>query len=97
MPTKEKVSLEIQRFEGFAVRIRPAAGTTEKSSLKSYTRNHERIARQSFSVADWKRRRFDTLYPSHEVDVLLANGKLAPPRTTLSKIRASYKSQHGEM
>ncbi|HWJ19081.1 MAG TPA: hypothetical protein VNR65_10180, partial [Geobacterales bacterium] len=81
MPTKEKVSLEIQRFEGFAVRIRPAAGTTEKSSLKSYTRNHERIARQSFSVADWKRRRFDTLYPSHEVDVLLANGKPAPPRT----------------
>jgi hypothetical protein len=63
-----------------------------RSRLRSYSGNHERIARQSFSVADWKRRRFDSLYPNHEVDVLLANGKPASPRMTLSKIRASYES-----
>jgi hypothetical protein len=92
MPTAQKITAEIQKFEGFAVRIRPEAGTSPKASLRSYAGNYERIARQSFSVADWKRRRFDSVYPNHEVDVLLANGKPASPRMTLSKIRASYES-----
>ena len=91
MPTTEKISAEIEKFEGFAVRIRPAAGSVARKSLQSYARNHERIARESFSVADWKRRRFDSLYPNYEVDVLLADGRPANPRATLSKIRASYK------
>jgi|ERR1035441_9112526 hypothetical protein len=30
-------------------------------------RNHERIARASFSVADWRRRRFDAVYPEYDV------------------------------
>jgi hypothetical protein len=97
MPTTEKVTAEIQKFEGFAVRMRPAAGAPAAKTLRSYARSHARIARESFSVADWKRRRFDALYPNYEVEVLLANGKPAPPKTTLSKIRATYKSQRGEM
>ena len=38
--------------------LRPASKVqTPKTNLRSYARNHERIARASFSVADWRRRR----------------------------------------
>lgn len=91
MPSIERIAAEIEKFEGFAVRIRPVTKTqTSKTNLRSYARSHERIARESFSVADWKRRRFETFYPDYEVDVLFGDGRAASPRTLLSKIRASY-------
>jgi hypothetical protein len=92
VPSIERIAAEIEKFEGFAVRIRPAAKTQPaKKNLRSYARSHERIARESFSVADWKRRRFDAVYPEYEVDVLFGDGRTAAPRTLLSKIRASYE------
>ena len=67
MPNIERIAAEIEKFEGFAVRIRPASkGLTPKTNLRSYARDHERIARASFSVADWRRRRFDAVYPENE-------------------------------
>jgi hypothetical protein len=91
VPSIERIAAEIEKFEGFAVRIRPASkAQTPKANLRSYARSHERIARESFSVADWKRRRFDAFYPEYEVDVLFGDGRTATPRTLLSKIRASY-------
>jgi hypothetical protein len=91
VPSIERIAAEIEKFEGFAVRIRPASnGQARKTNLRSYARSHERIARESFSVADWKRRRFDAVYPEYEVDVLFGDGRTAGPRTLLAKIRASY-------
>jgi len=92
VPSIERIAAEIEKFEGFAVRIRPLSdGVKAKTNLKSYARSHERIARASFSVADWRRRRFDEFYPDHDVEVLFADGRIATPRTLLSKIRASYQ------
>ena len=92
VPSIERVAAEIESFEGFAVRIKPVSrASAGKTNLKSYARSHERIARASFSVADWKRRRFDDVYPDFTVDVLLADGRVASPKTLLSKIRASYE------
>ncbi len=92
MPSIERIAAEIEKFEGFAVRIRPAADAqSPKANLRSYARNHERIARASFSVADWRRRRFDDVYPGYDVEVLFGDGRTASPRTLLSKIRASYE------
>jgi hypothetical protein len=91
VPSIERIAAEIEKFEGFAVRIRPVSnGTAAKTNLRSYARSHERIARASFSVADWRRRRFDDVYPDHDVEVLFGDGRPAGPRTLLSKIRASY-------
>ncbi len=93
MPSIERIAAEIEKFEGFAVRIRPVAkSATAKTNLRSYARNHERIARASFSVADWRRRRFDAEYPDYDVEVLLGDGRTAGPKTLLSKVRASYTS-----
>ncbi len=92
VPSIERIAAEIEKFEGFAVRIRPATkALAVKSNLKSYARSHERIARASFSVADWRRRRFDDVYPDFDVEVLFGDGRPASPKTLLSKIRASYE------
>jgi len=91
VPSIERIAAEIEKFEGFAVRIRPVAKqSTVKTNLRSYSRSHERIARASFSVADWRRHRFDEVYPEYDVEVLFGDGRVASPRTLLSKIRASY-------
>ncbi len=91
MPSIERIAAEIQQFEGFAVRIRPTVKSlAAKTNLRSYARSHERIARASFSVADWRRRRFDPVYPDYDVEVLFGDGRPASARTLLSKIRASY-------
>lgn len=90
VPSIERIAAEIEAFEGFAVRIRPVQKVPPKTNLRSYARSHERIARASFSVADWKRRRFEPVYPEYDVDVLLADGRTAGPRTLLSKVRSSY-------
>jgi hypothetical protein len=91
VPNIERIASEIARFEGFAVRIRPASkAQTPKTNLRSYARNYERIARASFTVADWRRRRFDAAYPDYDVEVLFGDGRPASPRTPLLKVRASY-------
>jgi hypothetical protein len=91
VPSIERIAAEIAKFEGFTVRIRPASKSqTSKANLRSYARNYERIARASFSVADWRRRRFDAVYPEYDVEVLLGDGRPASPRTLLLKVRASY-------
>ena len=92
VPSIDRIAAEIEQFEGFAVRIRPVEKSHPlKSNLRSYARSHERIARASFSVADWRRRRFDNVYPDYDVEVLLADGRTAGPRTLLAKVRASYE------
>ena len=91
MPNIERIAAEIEKFEGFAVRIRPASKVQmPKTKLRGYARNYERIARGSFSVADWRRRRFDAVYPEYDVEVLFGDGRPASPRTLLLKVRASY-------
>jgi hypothetical protein len=91
VPSIERIATEIEKFEGFAVRICPASKVqTPKTSLRSYARNYERIARASFSVADWRRRRFDAVYSEYDVEVLFGDGRPASPRTLLLKVRASY-------
>jgi hypothetical protein len=88
----ERIAAEIAKFEGFAVRIRRPASKvqTPKTNLRSYARNYQRIARGLFSVADWRRCRFDAVYPEYDVEVLFGDGRPASPRTLLLKIRASY-------
>jgi len=91
VPNIDRIAAEIETFEGFAVRIRRASKVqTPKTNLPSYARNYERIARASFSVGDWQRRRFDPVYPDYNVEVLFGDGRPASPRTLLLKVRASY-------
>jgi hypothetical protein len=87
MPNIDRVAKEIETTEGFAVRIRTTITQTKRSHQKY---SYQRIARGSFTVADWRRRRFASAYPDFTVEVLFGDGRPASPRASLSKIRASY-------
>jgi Uma2 family endonuclease len=93
MPTIDKIAREIRDFEGFDVRIRPASHKTgghSEGKIPGYKRRYNRIAWNTFTVNDWRRRRFDNDYPEYVVEVLRPDGKIATGTTALAKLRALY-------
>ncbi len=96
MPTIDKIAREIREFEGFEVRIRQAAASRgELKSMQGYKRRYDRIAWNTFTVDDWRRRRFNDDYPGYVVDVLKPDGSVATGRTALAKLRALYDRATG--
>jgi len=92
--TIKTVQREIAKFEGFAVVIKHGFNgrdvRDDKSCVPGYSGKYERIARNSFTVADWIRTRFESRYPGFKVTVLRANGKAADGRMKLESLRRQY-------
>jgi len=86
MPTVKNIEKSIAAKEGFEVRIRTESA---RRNLPEY--DYGRAARAAFTVADWKRKRFEPNYSELEVDVLRADGKVAANTMTLAKIRSGYQ------
>jgi ribosomal protein L19 len=86
MATKKGIEQSIALMEGFEVRIRSEA---VRRNLPDYS--YGRAARAAFTVADWKRARFERTYEGLDVDVLRADGKVASSSMTLAKIRSGYE------
>ena len=84
----KRIANEIKEFEGFAVAIH---GPSSSTKTPSYKRRHQRRARENHTVDDWKRLRFETDYPELDVDVLLADGRVATGKTRLERVRRSYE------
>lgn len=95
MPTIDKIAREIRDFEGFDVRIRQsdtkANGSAAKTNIPGYKRRYNRIAWNTFTVNDWRRRRFENDYPEFVVEVLKPDGSIATGKTGLAKLRALYE------
>jgi hypothetical protein len=92
MPNISKIEQEIRSLEGFDVSIRSdKSGLTARKRIPSYLANHERKARQSHTVADWKRLRFEVDYPDLEVDVLDVSGKKVAGKMSLERLRSMYE------
>lgn len=94
MPTIDKIAREIRDFEGFDVRIRRADAKSNGHSVPSlpgYKRRYNRIAWNTFTVNDWRRRRFDNDYPEYVVEVLKPDGTIATGKTALAKLRELYE------
>ncbi len=85
-----KIAQEIREKEGFDVTIRPRGDASGSKRVPSYADRFVRMARQSFTVADWKRVRFEEEYPDLEVDVLDASGKKVSNKTQLERVRSRY-------
>ena len=90
MPNIAKIEQEIRHLEGFDVSIRAENGLAQKR-MPSYLAKHERKARQSHTVADWKRLRFEVDYPDLEVDVLDVSGKKVTGKMRLERLRSMYE------
>jgi hypothetical protein len=95
MPTIDKIAREIRDFEGFDVRIRHAESNgharNAKLNVPGYKRRYNRIAWNTFTVNDWRRRRFSDDYPDYVVDVLKPDGSVATGKTGLAKLRELYE------
>ena len=86
------VQRRISGVEGFEVKFRhPRVGRDVRDDLRGvrpYT--YERMARNSWTVARWKRERFKIRYPEYNADVLNADRSVAHGRARLSTVRDTY-------
>jgi hypothetical protein len=86
VPSIKNIEKDIHELEGFEVRI---SSSSTKRNLPEY--DYGRAARAAFTVADWKRARFERNYPELKIEVLRGDGKVATNTLTLAKIRAGYE------
>ena len=92
---KSKVQLlegQIEKVEGFAVKVASTNGKPKGLSAYEWSR----MARQSHTVEDWRRRRFDPYYVGVTATVLLADGRAAKDTATLGQVRATYAASEVE-
>ena len=97
MPKAKNVEKKIWDVEEFQVVIKKQDGKDVRGDKKlpnQYTYNNK--AKGSFTVAEWKKKRFVTKFSGYDVDVMLSNGDTAKGNNTLSKIRDSYIEDEDE-
>jgi hypothetical protein len=91
VPKVGSVELRISQVEGFLVTLRHLDGGDVRSDRTGLpTWPYERAAKDSWSVADWKRERFGPTYPGFVVDVLDGDGRDVHGHTKLETVRDSY-------
>jgi len=91
MPKVGRVELRISQIEGFLVKLLHPGGVDVRSDRAGLpTWPYERAARDSWTVADWKRERFSQTYPGFSVDVLDGDGNPVAGQTRLETVRDSY-------
>jgi membrane glycosyltransferase len=65
---------------------------SDKENVPRYRKRHQRVARNTHTIADWIRLRFTPYYPGFTVKVLKADGKEAGGKSLLWKLRLSYET-----
>lgn len=91
MPKVGRVELRISQVEGFLVKIHHLDGRdvrSDRQGMPSWP--YERAAKDSWTVADWRRERFNTVYPGFDVDVLDGDCNPVMGQTRLENLRESY-------
>lgn len=90
----ENVERRILKVEGFNVCFRHISGRNvrdDKRNIPQYP--YTSAARDSWTVQDWKAKRFRPHYPGFEVDVKYSYDNIAYGQTKLTAVRDSYR-QH---
>ena len=87
-----RVELQISQVERFLVKIHYLDGRDVRSDREGMPGwPYERAAKDSWTVAEWKRERFNTVYPGFDVDVLDADCNPVPGQTRLESLRDTYE------
>ena len=86
------VQRKIQEIEGFQIRFRDRlSGRDVNDNLGNVPRYpYQRMARNSWTVAGWKRLRFRVTYPGFNVDVVYADGAVCGGNARLASVRDTY-------
>lgn len=92
MTSVGRVERAIRRTEGFEVRIKYLEGSDVRSDrTRMPPWPYHVAAKDEWSVATWKLRRFITRYPGFVVDVIDGKHKSVRGQTRLRTVRESYE------
>lgn len=90
MPKVKNVEKKVWDTEGFAIRIK-ANGKDVRSDRNGFPQfKGGKASRNSWTVAEWKRKKFDTQYPGLDVEVLDGDGIVVDGRRSLANVRDTY-------
>ncbi len=91
MTTVGRVERRIYRVEGFRAEVQHLDGRNVRSDREGMPAwPFERGAKDSWTVADWRRERFNAVYPGFDVDVLDGGRNPVPGHTRLKTVRDTY-------
>ena len=91
MTSVGRVERAIRRVEGFDVKIKHLHGADVRSDRTRMPPWLLQVAaKDAWSVADWRERRFTPRYPGFEVDILDARHHPVPGQTRLGSVREAY-------
>lgn len=90
MPTVENVEKRIAKIEGFEVTIRRDGRNVRGDRENLPTFRRQRAMKGGATVAQWKRVRFNQMFPGFEVDVHHADGSVAAGQSRLWSVRDTY-------
>ena len=95
MPRIDYIEGKIYEVEGFDVTIRRLDGSDVYSNLvMPVSYRYARAAQDSWTVSEWKEKRFKKTFPGFDVDVLMGDGTtVANGNMKLSNVRDSYPSE----
>jgi hypothetical protein len=92
MPTLKSVESKIFRVEQFRVRfLQDHSGRgvrSDKKNLRQY--DYERMAKNDYTVSQWRTARFQQQYPGFDIEVLDGSGTACHGGTKLSTARDTY-------
>lgn len=80
--------------EGFEVAVRHPNGRdvrSDKTAIPGY--RYSKAAKNDWTVAEWKRRRFGKEYPGFNAAVHFSDGSEAPGNTKLWTVRHTYRAE----
>jgi len=86
-----RVELRISQIEGFLVKIQHLTGAdvrSDRAGMPAWP--YERAAKDSWTVAQWKRERFQPVYPGFNVEVVDGDGNLVHGGMRLESVRDTY-------
>ena len=92
MAKVKSVEKRIWDIEGFDVRILHPDGRDVRGDMEGlppYSR-YERAAKNEMTVAEWKEKRFKSIYAGFDVDVVDGHGESVHGATKLGNVRDSY-------
>jgi hypothetical protein len=90
----ENVERKILKVEAFKVCFRHISGRNVRDDKKGIPQySYKSAARDSWTVEDWKAKRFRPHYPGFEVDVKFGYDRIAYGHTKLTTVRDSYRIQ----
>jgi len=92
VPKLKNVEKKIWDIESFAVTIKYFDGRDVRGDLKDFPQYpaFEKMAKNDWTVAEWREKRFAVYYPGYDVDVLDGYGQTVGGNMKLATVRDSY-------